>query len=485
MWKNRTQVRRSMSDSQRLSFTRPVHCLAFWFVCTMPFVPLSLHAAEPSAAQTKMAAETEPTSSADSAEVRKISLDEAYHLALSNEEQIKIAGAELAKARLMPWRAIALQTTRAEIDGTYLRNKEELSFVREGGPEQVGGTVSTIRPLDSWTGIFTATQPLFEPLFLPTWRLGKESVKQNLENYGYTIREVLFGVARAYYDVLRSQEQVRVTEDTLRLSQDELRQAQARFRVGEVTKTDVLRAEVEVARNTRTLVTNQNILLYSLTVLARVVGVSEPIGVIEPTPPVSLGEPYEQLLEKAYVQRQDLHAQVAAVEVARQRKNQVISRYFPQINTQWQYSRLNEPTFANPDHFWTMFLNFQIPLFDGGTREIDLQEQNENLAEAKWQLSQLKKNIGVEVRQAFLAVQTLNVNLETLKKEVSLAQENYNITSKQYGVGLSTSLDLNTALNVLNLTRTQLVDRTYEYQVALLALDKAIGVFADDYVPQR
>lgn len=485
MRKNRTQIWSGVSDLQLQPFLRPFRRLAVWLVGVLALVPLSLQAAEPSAAQTKMTGEAAPTSSAETAGVQKISLEEAYRLALSNEEQIKIAGAELAKARLLPWRAIALQTTRAEIDGTYLRNKEELSFVREGGPEEVGGTVSTIRPLDSWQGIFTATQPLFEPLFLPTWRLGKESVKQNLENYGYTIREVLFGVARSYYDVLRSQEQVRVTEDTLRLSQDELRQAQARFRVGEVTKTDVLRAEVEVARNTRTLVANQNILLYSLTVLARVVGVSEPIGVIEPTPPVSLGEPYEQLLDKAYGQRQDLRAQVAAVEVARQRKNQVISRYFPQISTQWQFSRLNEPTFANPDRFWTMFINFQIPLFDGGTREIDLQEQNENLAEAKWQLDKLKKDIGVEVRQAFLAVQTLNINLETLKKEVSLAQENYNITSKQYGVGLSTSLDLNTALNSLNLARTQLADRTYEYQVALLALDKAIGLFADDYVPQR
>ena len=485
MRKNRTQVWNGVSDLQRPPFSQPFHRLAFWLVWTVAFFPSSLYAAEPSMAQTKMAGETETDNRAETAGVQKISLEEAYRLALSNEEQIKIAGAELAKAQLLPWRAIALQTTRAEIAGTYLRNKEELSFVREGGPEEVGGTVSTIRPLDSWQGLFTATQPLFQPLFLPTWRLGKESAKQSLENYGYTIREVLFGVARAYYDVLRSQEQVRVTEDTLRLSQDELRQAQARFRVGEVTKTDVLRAEVEVARIQRTLVTNQNTLLYSLTVLARVVGVNEPVGVIEPTPPVSLGEPYAQLLEKAYAQRQDLRAQVAAVEVARQRKNQVISRYFPQISTQWQFSRLNEPTFANPDRFWTMFLNFQIPLFDGGTREIDLQEQNENLAEARWQLDRLKKDIGVEVKQAFLTVQTLNVNLETLKKEVSLAQENYNITSKQYGVGLSTSLDLNTALNSLNLARTQLADRTYEYQVALLALDKTIGLFADDYVPQR
>ena len=59
------------------------------------------------------------------------------------------------------------------------------------------------------------------------------------------------------------------------------------------------------------------------------------------------------------------------------------------------------------------------------------------------------------------------------------------MTSKQYRVGLSTSLDVNTALNTLNQVRTQLIDQTYTYQVALLNLDNAVGVFAQDYLPQR
>ena len=66
-----------------------------------------------------------------------------------------------------------------------------------------------------------------------------------------------------------------------------------------------------------------------------------------------------------------------------------------------------------------------------------------------------------------------------------MAQENYTITSKQYRVGLSTSLDVNTALNALNQVRTQLTDQTYAYQIALLRLQQTTGVFATDYMPQR
>jgi len=247
----------------------------------------------------------------------------------------------------------------------------------------------------------------------------------------------------------------------------------------------VLRAEVEVAQAERTLVTNQNNAQLALTVLARAIGVREPLQVIEPTPPLYTSESYEQLLAKSYQHRQDLQAQESAVAIARQRKNQVLARYFPQVNVQWQFPRLDSPTFSNRDRFWTMFLNFQVPLFDGGVRELDLQEQNENLAQAQLQVDQLRKDIGVEVKQALLTIETLETTLETLKKEAALAQENYDITSKQYRVGLATSLDVNTALNNLNQARTQLADQTYTYQVALLGVDRAVGVFAQEYLPQR
>lgn len=342
-----------------------------------------------------------------------------------------------------------------------------------------------IRPLESWQGIFSVTQPLIQPSFFPSWQLGKDSIRQNLQRYDYTIREVLFGVARAYYDVLRGQAQVGVSKDTLMLTQDELKQAQVRFRVGEVTKTDVLRAEVEVARAERAVITAENNLQLNLAVLARTIGLPGLVRVVEPTPPFFSGERYEQLLEKAYKQRQDLRAQEAAIDVARQRRNLVRARYFPSVGALWQFPKLDTPTFANRDEFWTLTLNFQVPIFEGGTRELDLQEQEENLGQTQLQFDRLRKDVSIDVRQSLLGVETLAATLDTLKKEVTLAQENYNITSKQYRVGLATSLDVNTALNALNQTRTQLTDQTYAYQVALLGLERAVGGFAQDYVTQR
>ena len=416
---------------------------------------------------------------------RVIALEEAYRLAVVNEEQVAIAARELAKAKLLPWRAVALMTPRGEIGGAYSRNKDEIAFNAPPEARSLFGGSSVIRPRNNWLTTFQVTQPLIEPSFFPSWRLGKDAVREEEERYEFTIRGVLFGVAQAYYEVLRFEAQVKVAQDTRNLAREELKRAHVRFRVGEVTKTDILRAEVAVERAGRALVVDRNRLKLARTVLARTVGLSERVGVLEPTPAQAVESAYTSLLDQAYAHRQDLRAQNLAVRVASERKNMVLTRYFPQVNAQFSYPRLDPETFANRDEFWTLFVNLRWPLFDGGNRELDLLEANETLSQTKLRVTELEKQIRVEVREALLSVETLHATLETLHKEVALARENYEMTSKQYRVGLSTSLDVNTALNALNQVRTQLIDQTYTHQIALLNLDNAIGVFAQDYLPQR
>jgi outer membrane protein TolC len=450
-----------------------------WSVFTLGMVVVHSAALAQLEAMETAVEQTEP------AAVRELPLEDAYRLALANEEQIKIAGRELAKAQLLPWRAITQLTPRADVTGTYIRNKEELAFVFPEGFGSRAGTASVIRPEESWQGTFALTQPILQPSFLPSRQLGKDAVQQSWQQYDFTVREVLFGVARAYYDVLRVQAQITVAQETLQLTRDQLQQAQARLRVGEVAETDVLRAEVEVAQAEQNLITIQNDRRLATTVLARTIGVQEPLQVVEPTPPQYPRDGYEQLVAKAYQQRQDLRAREYEVDIARQRKNLVLARYAPQIDTSWRFDRRDTETFAELDNFWTLFLNFRVPLFDGGVREIDLMEQEENLGEARLQVDRLRKDITVEVQQALVAAETLSAMLTTLKKQVALAERNYDLTAKQYRVGEATSLDVNNTLNTLNLVRVRFTNQTYAYQLALLNLERVVGSFGQAYMLQR
>ncbi len=169
----------------RQSLKSSLSCF-IWLVLVVLIKPV--HAEEPSVAQSSPAENAGESAAPDTAAGRVLPLEEAYRLALTNEEQIKIAERELAKAQLLPWRAYAQLTPNANIVGTYTRNKEEISFIREPTLPGQTGTPSTIRPGESWQGLFTVTQPLIQPSFPPSLQLGRDSVRQTLQRYYFTIR---------------------------------------------------------------------------------------------------------------------------------------------------------------------------------------------------------------------------------------------------------------------------------------------------------
>ena len=107
-----------------------------------------------------------------------VSLEEAYLLAVSNEEQVAIAARELAKAKLLPWRAVALMAPRGEIGAAYSRNKDEIAFNAPPESQALFGGSSVIRPRNNWLSTFQVTQPLIEPSFFPSWRLGKDAIRE-------------------------------------------------------------------------------------------------------------------------------------------------------------------------------------------------------------------------------------------------------------------------------------------------------------------
>ena len=157
----------------------------------------------------------------------------------------------------------------------------------------------------------------------------------------------------------------------------------------------------------RTLVVDRNRLKLAHSFLARSIGLSEVVGVMAPVASFFASQEYAQLLEQAYSQRQDLRAQKLAIQVQQGRKNQVLARYFPQLNAQYQYPRLDAETFADQDEYWTLLVNLRWSIIDGGSREIDLQEANENVSQAELRVGDLEKKIRVEVREAHITVETL------------------------------------------------------------------------------
>ena len=393
-----------------------------------------------------------------------LTLEQAYDRVFATDQTIRIAYVEIQKANLLPLSALTRQAPRVLGNASYAKPEHEIT----------SASLLTTKRAD-----LTIELPLIDFTVFPAWRAGKLSVQSARLAQRFVVRNVLFGVTAAYYDVLKQHRVVEVNRQTLELARGQFELAQKRFNVGDVTKTDVLRARVTVERSQRTLTEAENVLRLAHSVLASILnlGTECPVVLIDPPAyPVSV-ESLAALQERAAAGREDLRVARLAVETAKAKRGEVIAQYGPRLVAQWSNVWLDPATPSQPNNFWQATVAVQIPFFEGGQRELDLRRTGLERTQADLNCENLTKSIAVDVKEVWLRAHSLEQTLQALHAEVEAADENYRSLENQYRAGTATSLDVLDALRDLSTARTDLTVQTYGYQLALRDLERVTGVF--------
>jgi outer membrane protein TolC len=408
-----------------------------------------------------------------------ITLEQAYDRTLATDQTIRIAYYEVRKAKLLPWSALTRMGLQVNANSNYLRSQE---FERI--PTAGADSLSCIRAGSGTAGI-SVQQPLIDFTVFPAYRLGRLTAAAARLEHQYTVRETLFGVATAYYQVLKDGSLVNVNRESLRLASEQLSLAEKRANVGEVTRVDVLRAEVTVETARRTVVESENALEGDRNTLRDILNFAPdaPLRVVEPPDYPTTLPPFEGLLSRAYAHREDYRIKIIAIDQDTERRNSVIAEYGPRLVAEWDGS-LNHTSGTAPlsDNYWQATVSVQVPILNGGQREIDLRTANEQIEETKLDRERTAKTVESDVKTAWLAVRTAEQILKALHAQVVAAEQAYHDSEIQYRAGTATSTDLLAALNDLNTARIDLTTETYDYQVALRNLEEVAGVFQEPRV---
>jgi len=118
-------------------------------------------------------------------------------------------------------------------------------------------------------------------------------------------------------------------------------------------------------------------------------------------------------------------------------------------------------------------LNF--PFFEGGLRVAELREAQAKERQARLAYDDLKKNIDVELRGAYLDLETQQGALAFLEDQLVFAQDNYNAVLRQYENGLATSLDVMDANALLLSAERNAAEALYGWRLAYLKVRKSSG----------
>ncbi|MBM4140868.1 MAG: TolC family protein [Nitrospira sp.] len=408
--------------------------------------------------------------STHSAYAVEYSLEDLYRIALERSEQIKISEEDLYIAERGKDKATAalLPTVSAFSDYTKYNKKK------------LGSAGSLIQPESSTSWGVRLDQSLsLGGRELTAFKISKENIEKSKYDL-YAVKEnYLFNVSSAYYDVLKAKKTLEIARANRERLTKHRDAAATRLKVGEVTKTDLLRAQAELSGSQSEVVRAENGLKLARAVLARLVGLSRDYDIKasdfkkETLEEFALGS----LVEKAITERAELKSFILQKSIAEEQVTFAKGAYWPTLSIQGVYARVDEsPATAflvKDDIFGVLSLTF--PFFEGGLRKAEVRETEAKQRQAELAIEDLKKSIAIEVENAYLDFMTQKDVLKSLEDQLKFARENFTSISKQYEFGLAHSIDVIDSNTLLVTAERQFTDAHYNYQLSILKVEKATG----------
>jgi outer membrane protein len=394
----------------------------------------------------------------------ELTIEDAYQLALENNEQIGISRRDVLEAGHTETLAQSELLPSLSVSGTARRQKaNSASF--DSNQENITGTARFVQPIyqggRSWYGLEAA-------------QLNKKAEK--LRHFRFQ-QEILLTVARQFYGTLLTKRQVELSELSLERSQKQLEQAEARFEVDAISRTPVLRAEVQVAEAREQLSRSKNRYAVSLEDLAVTLGIDTTPralrGDIEVEP--SLGS-MSSYVGMAKSQRWDYKQLMAARKQAREQVKVQRSDWFPDVDLQASGNKYDKPL-AGVEEDWNVQAVVSYPIFSGWKEEAEIEQARDRYRQARLRVNRLEREIRLQVREAYLNIETQRNVIETLESQVESARENYQQVSAQFEEGLVNSVDVSDAITVLNESELRLANARTQLQLDVLRLKLATGEF--------
>lgn len=403
----------------------------------------------------------------------KMTLIDAYRLALDNHESIAIAREQLIQSEKTTSMAYSLILPKVSATGTYKKYSEK---------KNAGGFL--IQP-DNNTSIEVRVEQLLYGggRSISGIRQAKKGVSAKRISLEYVSELVIIETARAFYGALRAAREVEIKESSLNRAQEQQKVSRARLRAGTATKTLVLRADAEAAGITAELISARSELKNAIWRLARITGAKATEIVAYPPPEDELPDlKVDELVELALNERRDYRILGLEREIARHGVSYARGGFLPTVTLEGVYSYRDQSpkTSFLLDESVYGGVNVSVPLFEGGLKRAELGEAKSKLRETELERLSLMRDIEIEVREAYNNIETLSSIMESFSRQLSFAQENYDMVFKQFSYGILDNMDVIDADATLVEAEMGLMNANYDHQLGILELERSVGLLLSE-----
>ena len=288
---------------------------------------------------------------------------------------------------------------------------------------------------------------------------------------------VFQAVAMAYLDVVRDQALVEVDRNNVDVLRKQLEATQDRFRVGEVTRTDVAQAEAALAQAQGTLVTQQGTLEISRAEYVRAVG-HPPGRLMLPRERPVLPATREEALSLATNNNFSVISAKFAELAARDNIDVVRGQLLPQISVVGTLDR----SYDQSATFKGALLNsaqitaqLTMPLYEGGAIYSQTRQAQQTVGQRRSQVDDARRAAVQTAAQFWSTLQAARASISSFASAVRAAQIALEGTQQEALVGTRTVLDVLIQNQTLLQTQSQLVTAQHDAALAEFNLASAVG----------
>lgn len=287
---------------------------------------------------------------------------------------------------------------------------------------------------------------------------------------------VALATTQLFYQVAANGELVRAAQARLERARAQLEFARVRLELGTVTRSDVLRAELELGNAELALLDAQVARTTSGLRLGRQIGVEGEVAAASDALPVSApGLPaMTDLIGIAEQAAPPVQAARAGVRDQEAQKWSALSRFAPSLRISGGYDWFAFD-FPPSNQSWSYRLSLSLPVFDGFAREATLwrNQAQRRLAEARYRDAVLGAR--VEVEDTYRRIGAAQQRVRIAERGLELAREDLRVQEERYQLGAATILDLQASQVALADAENTWVLERQNLGIALAQLEAVLG----------
>ena len=415
---------------------------------------------------------------------QRLSLGDAARLAAQQTAGVQSAQFRVqeAQARVSQAKSSLLPQIEAVPNWTsHTINSASFGFnfpAQPGQPPLLDPNGQIIGPVKFYDFRGQASQSLYDPAATQRVRAARANVTAASADVATAAEQAATNAAAIYVRSLRSDATLQARIADSALASDLLQIARDQLTAGVGVALDVTRAQSQLASSRSQIIVARNDRDRARLELRRALNIplDTPLELTDSldisTAAPAAGE--EEAVDLAMRTRPDIRAADAQLAAAQQQISAIRATRLPTVGVFGN----DGPTGLGFNHLlntYTYGVQVTWPVFEGGRREGQLQEQEAVTRDIDVRRRDLRQQVAVDVRGAMLDLNSAREQVAAARERQNLAEQEVTQARDRFRAGVAGNADVITALSSLNNARTAVIDALTAYQNARLSLARAEG----------